>query len=365
MIIYPPDHSINAAPLTPFSPSNASDATCVWAGPGSAGALFGSVKYASYSVLVCQYSGGSSQLLNQGESFSITYSADIDPSSDLSKASYVVTNYDYTNDREYEAYLVDNCSNAPEAIDCVLENPINNAAYSGAPTDVELTAEYAANPLDLSPGSPVSYVVTLKNNGPGDIDLTLLNNVYQAAVAGTVYPADDLEFTSFTGTNLACTDLGPGSNTYLGLAGSAHPDHQLLPCFFSGGTTILPSGASYQYTLNFTVKPNVSSEFTNYFYNPNVPNDADSAEVYSSFTNASGDILDTFSGNNNFFRLAYTSSGGANGGSGNSSSQNQGSSLNGQLSETGRSMLLIFGASLTLVTLALLGLNYSRKKSRV
>ncbi len=302
--LLPPDQTVDETPLSPFNPNNTTDASCIWGGPGSAGSLLGSVDYPTYSVLVCAYSGGSSQLLSENESFPITFTAELANDSGLNYANYAYTGALGTNDSEFVEHGEANCDGMG-TITCFIENPINNFAYAGAPTDVAVTQTFnGANPL--IPGSTVSYTVTFTNNGSGDVNLANYPVGNTTTLLTGLYPAGSLTFTGTPTTDVICVDNGPGSNVYLAAAASDHPNYQLLACGYFGESQILAQGQSFQVVLNLTVNDTPAPAFNNYLFHVATVADPDSAALFGLITSATGDILDSVSGNNNFTRLVYS-----------------------------------------------------------
>lgn len=301
--VLPPDHSISAGVGVPFFPSNTTDVTCLWYGPGSAASadpLFSN--HEAYSIVVCAYSAIPEYSLNDGDSIVMTIPTVLSSDSSLNYMNFAFTSTFNDVDPEFPSLIPETCDEAytaeeSDAIDCLLQYPVNNFAFAGAPTDVELT-KVLNNPEDVAEGETVSYTVTFTNNGPGDINLANYPLSSTTTLFNDLYPGADLTFVESATEDISCLDVGPGSSAFLGSAAEDHPDHQLLSCGYFGASQAIPSGGSFDIVLNFTVDSGTSSDFTNYVFHTATTADPDSQALLGAVFGASEDVMDSLTSNN-------------------------------------------------------------------
>lgn len=331
--LLPPDQT--------FAGTTTSDVACTDAPPGAAGGSGFFANHADYGFVFCAFTGGSTMLAD-GDSFSVDFTTQLANDSDLSKANYVIA-YPTEADPDQPSLAV--CSQYSDIATCLLENPINNFAYSGAPTAMSVS-KVLANPQDAYPGGALHYTLTITNNGSGDIDLANYNTLL-AHLVGDLYPADQLTYTGTSDTDVTCADLGPGSYAVLGASASSHATYQYLICRYIGASQVIGTGQSFSVDLNFTATNNLQPEFTNYASHTTTAADATVAGFFSQVGTATDDILDTLT-DPHFARtvnqrVAVPSSGGNNSG-------DEGSSGSvGTLSPTGQNQLILLAAAFLLI----------------
>ncbi len=163
-----------------------------------------------------------------------------------------------------------------------------------------------SNPNDVAKGENITYNVKFTNNGPSDLDLSLLDGSGGFGVNPLffdLYPTD-LTFTESPTADASCTDLGPGSATGFGPALANHADHGIIECVYDGSGEVLTAGQSFTIQLNFTVSQSSSMEFSNYVMNFSAPNDPDENQIGALFA---GELIDGFKASNinNFSEAQY------------------------------------------------------------
>lgn len=266
-----------------------------------------------HNIVACSYAAGSNTL-SANQSISTTISATVDASSDLDFTNHLISGWTQ-NDPDFptieSAFGGGNgaCVDAgyTDMIDCYAGLDINNYAFTVPSADLRIEKNLV-NTGDIHPGDNVSYDITLSNDGPMPLDLTVFDGSQQSnGLFNDLFPGADLTFVDDNNNDITCYDVGPGSIVYLGNAGEDHPDHQILSCVYTGASQILAVDGSLTVRLSFTADAGVGTSFTNYVVNTGLSTDLDSAIALNSFSAASGDILDTFT-NENFAKAIYTSS---------------------------------------------------------
>lgn len=273
---------------------------CSSFGAGSASG-FGSAlaNHSDYTVVSCYVVNGSDEyILDANESISLSMTVEPNNNSDLTFTSYALANFGYY-DSDVEAM---NSLGNNDIIDYLRSQPINNFAIGGASVDVAIE-KTLLNPEDVQPGNVISYQIGLTNKGPMDLELETLYNTL--SIFTEIYPGTDLAFVDSNDDDIQCQDYGPGSHAYLGLAGSAHPSHQLMTCSFVGSDAVIEATETYTFELNFLVNNTLSSQFTNFVSAGAVPSDPDVVTLNQLFATATNDILDTIT-NENFAKHTYT-----------------------------------------------------------
>jgi hypothetical protein len=266
-----------------------------------------------HNIVACSYAAGSNTL-SANQSISTTISATVDASSDLDFTNHLISGWTQ-NDPDFptieSAFGGGNgaCADAgyTDVIDCYAGLGINNYAFTVPSADLRIEKNLV-NTGDIHSGDNVSYDITLSNDGPMPLDLTVFDGSQQSnGLFNDLFPGADLTFVDDNNNDITCYDVGPGSIVYLGNAGEDHPDHQILSCVYTGASQILAVDGSLTVRVSFTADAGVGTSFTNYVFNTGLSTDLDLAIVLNSFSAASDDILDTFT-NENFAKAIYTSS---------------------------------------------------------
>lgn len=347
-----------------ISDSGNPDISCLWGGPNSAPVIMLPVaNHTDYSVIVCYYTGPAQYLANGGvitTDMNFTIAGD----SDLTFKNYVNQQGAQTTTDPSELPsggpvddIIDALSNYPE---------YNNFAVAHTPIDLGVTANLV-NPEDVAPGNTIYYDVTVENRGPGAVNLNELVALDNHLIGGA-YDGVSLNLIGTTTPDANCISFGPGSNVYWGPAASSHPDHQLFVCVYTGSGAVVGVGESYTIRLAFAVNPVFASELT--FYTgttaARISEDPDVAGYMSGLYGASEDVLDTFT-NDNFARVAFTSTGDedtSNNGT-DSNNSNTSQSSGGTLTSTGENQLplIILATFLLLGSVSALAVARNKRKA--
>ena len=243
-----------------YSSVTGSGISCVDSGAGSAGGMGGLfATHTTYSVVTCAHTGGSTILANAQ---SVTYTIALlkTTSARESFSVYTITNTPGF-DPDYTAYQ-DAITSGSDIIDEMLATPFNNfddTTYAYEPSSDFSSNAVLLNPEDFALGGILNYQITLTNNGPDDFDLNMLNN--PSPLAGTdlfmSFLPPSLTYTGVAGSNVACSAYGALLNGVL----PNHPDHSVVVCAHTGGSTIFASGQSISYTISAEVTDDSQPEF--------------------------------------------------------------------------------------------------------
>lgn len=336
-----------------FGAVTSPDADCDDFAPASATGSF-LENHLNYNIIKCFYTGGA-LTLNDGDSFDIDFSVTIANDSELKTTNFAMAPAGQ-NDPDLQTSDCFNVGGAPggnDFIDCLVEAPTNNFAWSGAPTDVELEST-VTEPTN----GTFTQTVTFTNNGPGDVDLATLSGAYASSNNGTgaftlVADLTKITMESFS-PGFGCTTVGPAA--YLGAAANDHSDYSLIICFTNPPVSdVLSSGDSRDFIINYSINEGVSGDTNLYMMHMSLIADPDSSALYTEITGANDDILDTVNGSNNFFRVAalldsddgnQTPGGNNENSSGNT---NTGSSSNSGLSNTGQNRWSLLAIALLVI----------------
>lgn len=333
------------------SSTNSNIECAVFAPATAAGPLL--ANHADGDVVTCAYDG--SEILTSGQSITTTISAEVDAGSDLKFANSVMTGwaqYDPDTTVLIDPFGANEVCNQPseDILDCYKRTGINNYAETVPVAEIEVTSAFV-QPVDAKPGASLSYDVTIKNNGPMDIDLA----EYDQGFLNTLYPGLSLSLDDVDDDNVACTDLGFGTAVYMGVLAQDHSSHNLVVCGYSGVSRPVLVGESYTLRFNFTVLETVENEFTAYSF-ANIPGGSGFTQLEAQANSATGDILDSVS-NPVFSRLTYsidtTDPGDGSDGDGNQSGDSPtDDAFDGTLSSTGQSTKVIVVFATTLLILS-------------
>lgn len=132
------------------------------------------------------------------------------------------------------------------------------------PQAVDIASEIKLlNPEDVALGAQLQYELTLKNYGPGAIDIT----PYDSSIFGSnsifvLLLPPDVTFISSADNDLSCISGGPGSASLFGPATSNHSDYELAGCGYEGGNLILAAGESISTIMTVEVQNDSDLEFT-------------------------------------------------------------------------------------------------------
>lgn len=281
------------------------DIDCDFFNPATVGGgLFSN--HTDYNIITCRYTGAPANL-NTDETISTTISATVDITSDLNFNNYVISGW-VAEDPDLDIMLEPftgggpNCANDSDIIDCYMGEGLDNIYESLPMFDLTLDKEITTVGA-VAAGDTLSYNITTENKGPMPVDLTLLT---QGVLLADIFPATDLTYVDSDNPDVQCSDIGPATN-FLGPAVSAHPDHNLLICAFTGNSQMLNVNDALTFSLNFTVNNGFSSTFTNYAIQSQIPVDPDSAALLGLVGGAGGDILDSVT-NENFAKATYVAS---------------------------------------------------------
>lgn len=170
-------------------------------------------------------------------------------------------------------------------------------------SDIGISASLV-NPNDIVAGETLDYQVTLTNNGPDTINLTNFNsstpgsnNLFMA-----VLPAY-LEYSSISGTNISCTDLGAGSASDIafGTLFADHSDNSVVGCGYTGGPSLLTNGSTVTYHIFVNVVASGLGMSIVNFIAPTIVNDVNDS-AYQDFLTSGLDLITQLgsSGLNNF-----------------------------------------------------------------
>ncbi len=242
-----------------FSQASGSGLSCVDGGPGSAGSQGGLfADHADYSIVVCAHTSGTS-MLNSGQSRTYTISAEVqEGKQDL--LVYTIANTP-TFDPNRNLYQ-DAITSGNDIIAEMLTNSFNNfdeTKYTYEEVSDFSSSAVLLNPEDFEVGGVLNYQITLTNNGPDDFDLNMLND--PLPFAGTdlfmAFLPPSLTYTGVAGSNVACSAYGALADGVL----PNHPDHSIVVCAHTGGSTIFASGQSISYTVSAEVTDASQPEF--------------------------------------------------------------------------------------------------------
>lgn len=327
------------------------NAACDFLAPaGAVGDLF--ANHLNYNIYRCYYTGGAATL-NNGQSFDIEFTATVANDSELKYPNFagVMAPAEDTNFTVYE-----NCLNQgaapgdPDFLDCLIVNPINNISWAGAPTDVEVTSAIV-QPANFTLGSTVGQTITVTNNGPGNINLA--DYATNTEFFSVLY---DASLFSYASTDPAY-NCSSAPSSVIGEAASDHPDFMLLSCLSALDSQVLEAGESQQVTIYYQVIGNVAGTIPFYALHASTAADPDSTALFTAIFTATEDIFDTYSGNNNFFKLAYDTNTAGNSSGGDSSTN----ANPGLLSSTGQDQALMLGVAFGMLLLAVVGVG-ARKR---
>lgn len=278
---------------------------CTSFGPGSGAGLGAALEnHADHEVVNCYDTSGSENLLGDDESVSGTMTVTV-TGADLDFTNYVYAGF---GQGDPTAALFGAYDGSSDLIDFIqaIDGDFNNFAQSIPVSDLRVEKQLVEPFAGNEPGETVSYDITLYNDGPMALDMTVLNgSLGQNVLFADVYPGAELTFTGVDDAGVFCNDLGPGSVAYLGNAGLDHPDHQLVPCAFIGASGSIASGGSETFRLNFTVNESVSPSYTNYVVHSGLQTDLDVGVMTTEFGTTDVDVLDVID-NENFDKVTYT-----------------------------------------------------------
>lgn len=267
---------------------------CTSYGPGSAGGVFGPAlsAHATSSVVFCDVTGGAQYIL-PGQSITYVLTATVIDDSDPDFINYVlagVSPYDPDLATFGEAY-----SSGGDMLDYLLaQTSVNNIAYAHSrPSD--LSIEKTLNdPGHVAPGAEIHYTVTIKNNGPYDMDLSLMDGSGNPLLTGAFVDLmpSQLTFLSSSNPDIVCTGIGPASAAP---SFRHHAEANILACRYTGPSAMLANGASMSTVLTARVDGAVGNGFTNYAILGQPKTDPDSGALrLAAVTSYSGadDLID-------------------------------------------------------------------------
>lgn len=153
------------------------------------------------------------------------------------------------------------------------------------------------NPEDFALGNTLDYEITISNNGPSEVDLSIFTSASpgQDSLFTDILPPQ-LTYAGITGADIGCFSAGSGSASMFGPVLANHSSYELVFCAHTG-STILAEGDDITYILSATVVDDSEPSFTNYLLVPfrlfeNLE-DVD-AENAASITTSGDDIIDGF-----------------------------------------------------------------------
>jgi CSLREA domain-containing protein len=330
-----------------FASTSTPNITCPTNAP--AGATPFLANHSNYSLQICSHNGGVSNVISSGSSFDVNFAVTLAGDPNLNYTNYALAPAYPANDPELAISSIA-FDGTRDAIDYSTENPYDNFAFSGAPTDVEIGAELM-NPDDVIAGNTISYAVTFTNNGSGNLNLAWFQNG-GASLFNGLFQAADLTLAGTPTTDAECADSGPGSAAFLGTAAEDHPEHQIASCWYTGSSSILSAGETHTVVVNFEVKDGFQAPINNYFVNTSTPSDSDVNALFGVIFSATEDILDgaAIAANNNFVRISSDASPIPVDDSSNSTTDDG----DGGLSSTGQAQILI---ALLATVLLVIGLS--------
>lgn len=123
------------------------------------------------------------------------------------------------------------------------------------------------NPEDLAIGETLNYTLTLKNNGPADIDIGDFDgsgqNPFATSLFMNIVPFE-LNFVSGSSTNsdIDCGLFPLNTNDPQAAAlFSNYPDHDLIQCAWASGSNILSSGQSVSTDISYVIDGSSDLDF--------------------------------------------------------------------------------------------------------
>ncbi len=150
------------------------------------------------------------------------------------------------------------------------------------------------NPETVAIDQDIVYRLTLKNDGPDDLNLDLLSGSDPTGnfiVLDVLTP--ELTYVSENSSDVTCTDIAPAS--IFGSVLGNHPTFRLISCAYTGPSRELEVGESFSFNMTVHVTPSSDLHFINYALTPVAPGDEDYAE-FSSVLFSGNDIIDELSG---------------------------------------------------------------------
>ncbi len=155
------------------------------------------------------------------------------------------------------------------------------------PADLALT-KTLLNPQSIVAGGNASYQITLTNNGPTAVDLTMLNGTNINPFAGFLFIdflPSQLTYTGNTNSDITCTNLG---TTLSSAVAGQHADYNAIACAYNQGSGSLASGESIVDTLNVSISNDAELKFVNYALAPAIDVDPDSGAIMTAVITAFG-----------------------------------------------------------------------------
>lgn len=154
---------------------------------------------------------------------------------------------------------------------------IDNSTFSGFGATSEFGTEGAPyfpyadlsvttsldNPNDIGlTGDIATISITVTNTGPNSYNLEDLNSPTPAAnILFLSLLPPELSFSGISGSDVTCTDFGPGSAGGFGPTFQNHTDYGALTCGYTGGSGTLASGQSRSFIISATVMSPRDSSF--------------------------------------------------------------------------------------------------------
>lgn len=158
-------------------------------------------------------------------------------------------------------------------------------------TDLQME-KVLTNPDDVVLDGILEYTMTITNNSPDSVDLSEYSGSMptQNNLVMDLLPPE-LEYVGITGVNVACSSGGVGSASLFGAGTANHSDFAVVFCGFTGGSTLLGEGESFEFTLRAKVIDASNTQFTNYAFSPTPETDPGTTRLVEAF-GSGGDIID-------------------------------------------------------------------------
>lgn len=194
------------------------------------------------------------------------------------------------------------------------DSTAENNDYTDDDTDIAIaTSDMSVtkmlnNPEDLAAGAELEYTITITNNGPDAMDVSLYtgDNPGQDSLFLDIMPAD-ITFTGWASDDsIACNSYGAGSAGLFGPAMTNHSDHEIVVCSeTSGEENMLGNGESISGVMTVTVANDSDLDFTNYVYSGFGLNDPTQA-LFAGYDGNSDliDFIQSIDGNFNNFAFS-------------------------------------------------------------
>lgn len=159
------------------------------------------------------------------------------------------------------------------------------------------------NPEDVAIGADVMYEITVTNEGLDPVDLSTMTNSTPGVNSLFIdFMPPDITFESAESGDINCFSAGAGSAITFGPLLSAHSDHELVFCGFSGSGQSLAEGDSISIIIHASVQPDSDLVFDNIVLQQPNAYDPDIA-AFGVAAGSGNDIIDVLGSSVN--NLAY------------------------------------------------------------